>query len=121
MLHIKASIDKIKSLIKANACMKSCNETKPLYLQSYASRIGFSAALFQTRDGMTCPKDSTPDNTILCPIAFANKSLISAEHRYSNIEREVLGILHDLKKIHHYCFTRDVNVITYHKLLVAIL
>ena len=31
------------------------------------------------------------------PIAFASKCLTSAEYRYSNIEREVLGILHGLK------------------------
>ena len=32
----------------------------------------------------------------------------------------MLGILHSLEKFHHYCFTRDVNIITDHKLLVAI-
>ena len=61
-----------------------------------------------------------PDNTILCPIAFASKSLTGAEHRYSNIEREALGILHGLEKFHHYCFGREVIVITDHKPLVAI-
>ena len=54
------------------------------------------------------------------PIAFASKSLTSAEHRYSNIQREALGMLHGLEKFHHYCFARDVNVIKDHKPLVAI-
>ena len=58
--------------------------------------------------------------TTLQPIAFASKSLTSTEHRYSNLEREALGILHHLEKFHHYCFTRDVTVITDHKPLVAI-
>ena len=57
--------DKTKSLLKVNACMKFNNETKPLYLETDASGIGLNAALLQTRDGMKCPKDSTPDNTIL--------------------------------------------------------
>ena len=60
------------------------------------------------------------DNTILCPIAFASKCLTGAEHRYSNIERETLDILHGLEKFHHYCFGREVIVITDHKPLVAI-
>ena len=47
-----------------------------------------------------------------------HKSLASAECRYS-IEREALAILHGLEKFHHYCFARDVNVITDHKPLVA--
>ena len=54
----------------------------------------------------------TSDNSILRPITFANKSLSSAERRYSNIEREALGILHGLKKFHHYCFVREVSIIT---------
>ena len=65
-------------------------------------------------------KDMVPHNTILCPIAFASKSLTGADCRYSNIEREALGILHGLEKFHHYCFAREVHVITNHKLLVAI-
>ena len=60
-----------------------------------------------------------PDNTSLCPITFASKSLTGAEHRYSNIEREALGILHRLRMFYHYCFTREVHVITNHKPLVA--
>ena len=64
-------------------------------------------------------KDMVPDNTVLCPITFASKSLTGIRHRYSNIEMEALGILHGLKKFHHYCFSRDVHVITDHKLLEA--
>ena len=61
-----------------------------------------------------------PDNTILHPTAFASKTLTGAEHRYSNVEREALGILHGIKKFHHYCFASEVYIITNHKLLVAI-
>ena len=60
-----------------------------------------------------------PDNTILHPIAFASKSLMDAEHRYSNIERELLSILHGLEKFYHY-FVREVYVITDQKPLVSI-
>ena len=60
-------------------------------------------------------------NTTQHPIAFASKSLTGTEHRYSNIEREVLAILHGLEKFYHYCFAREVLIITDHKPLVAIL
>ena len=69
---------------------------------------------------MTCPKGSAPDNTIVWPITFVSKSLTSAEHRYTNIEREASGILHGLKKFYHYCFARDLRVITEYKPMVAI-
>ena len=112
--------DKTKSLVKADVCMKLYDETKPLYLETDASGIGLGAALLQTRDGTTCPNDIAPDNTILRPITFASKSLPSAEHRYSNIERIAFSILHGFKTCHHYCFARKVSIITDHKPLVAI-
>ena len=84
---------KAKLLIKSDMCMKFYN-TKPLYLETDASRVGLGAALLQTQEGTTCQKDMVPDNTILCPIGFASKSLMDAEYRYSNIERALLGILH---------------------------
>ena len=100
--------------------MKLYDETKPPYLETDASGIGHGASLLQTRDGMTCPKDIALDYTILRLIVFANKGLASAEQRYSNIKREALGILHGLKKFHHYCFAREVSIIINHKPLVAI-
>ena len=84
------------------------------------SGVGLGAALLQTRHGTSCPRDKAPDNSILRPIAFVGKSLSSTEKRYSHIERVALGILHGLEKFHHYCFAREVSIITDHTLLVAI-
>ena len=111
--------NKAKLLMKSDMCLKFYDDTKPLYLETDASRVGLGAALLQTHEGMTCQKDTVPNNTILHPITFASKSLTVAEHGYSNIEREALGILHGLKKFHHYCFARKVHVITSHKPLVS--
>ena len=112
--------NKAKLFIKSYMCMKVYDDTKHLYLQTDASRVGLGAALLQAWGGATCQKDTMPDNTILHPIAFASKSLTGTEWRYSNIEREALGILHGLKKFHHYCFTREVHIIMNHKPLVSI-
>ena len=112
---------KAKSLIKVEVCMKFYDDTKPLYLETDASGVYLGAALLQLPDNTTCQKDVAPNNTILHPIAFASKHLTGAEQRYSNIKREALGILHGLEKFHHYCFGREVCIITDHKLLVSIL
>ena len=101
--------------------MKFYNETLPLYLENNASGMGLGAALLQTRDGTKCPRDITLDSGIFRPIAFASESLTSMERRYSNIEREALGILHGLERFCHYYFAREVSIITDHKPLVAIL
>ena len=39
--------------------------TKPLYLETDASRIGLGAALLQFRDNTVWQKGMAPDNTIL--------------------------------------------------------
>ena len=97
--------DKVKSLIKADMCMKFCDDTKSLYLETDASRVGLGVALLEICKGTTCQKDVASDNAILCPTAFASKSLTGAEHRYTNIKREGPS---------------EVLIITDHKPLVAI-
>ena len=99
--------------------MKFYDVNKLLYLETDASGIGLRAALLQLRDDTSCQTHMAPDNRILCPIAFASKSLMGVECRYSNIEHEALGILHGLEKFHHYCFGREVLMITGHKPLVS--
>ena len=84
------------------------------------SVVGLGAALLQTRKNTSHHRDEALDNSILRPIAFTSKSPTEAEKRYSNIEREALGILHGLEKFHHYCFERDLSIITDHKPLIAI-
>ena len=100
-------------------CLKFYDDTKLLYLKTDASGICLRAALLQLRGNKTCQTHMAPDNTILCPIAFARKSLMGTEHRYCNIECEALGILRELDKFHHYCFGREVLIITDHKPLVC--
>ena len=68
---------------------------------------------------MNCGQDEVPNNTALCPIAFVSKSVSSAEQQCSNIELGALGILHSLEKFHHYCFAKEVNMITDQKQWVS--
>ena len=43
--------------------MKFYDDTRPLYLETDASRVGLSAALLQMHVGTACQKDIGPDNT----------------------------------------------------------
>ena len=92
----KALFNKAKLLIKVDMCMKFCDDTKRLHLETDASGVGLGVALLQMHEGTTCQKDIASNNTILGPITFASKSLTGTECRYSNIEKEALGILHGL-------------------------
>ena len=99
--------------------MKFYDDTTLLYLETDASGVGLGAALLQLCDNTTCQKGMAPDNAILCHITFPSKSLTVAECRYSNIKHEACGILCGLEKFHHYCFSREVLIITDHKPLIS--
>ena len=79
------------------------------------------AGLLQMQEAINCSHDQFPDNMALYPNAFASKSLSCREWEYSNIEREALGILHEPKKFHHYCFGKEVHATTDHRPLVAMI
>ena len=62
--------------------------------------------------------DEIPMN--LRPISHANKTLSSTESNYSNIERELLGLLFAVTHFKHFTCGRLVHVITDHKPLVSL-
>ena len=51
----------------------------------------------------------------LKPTAFASKSLSEAETRYSNIERELLGVVWAVEHFNHYTFANRIHIISDHK------
>ena len=54
------------------------------------------------------------------PVYFASKSLTETESRYSNIEREMLGVVFALTRLRKYTFGRHVTIITDHKPLESL-
>ena len=54
------------------------------------------------------------------PIEYRSKLLTETESCYSNIEREMLAIVHGLEKFHYYVYVRGVTVKTDHKPFEAI-
>jgi transposase InsO family protein len=101
--HTRAFAD-VKAEMTATQNLPFYDAAKPLTLQVDASLSGLGAALIQENG----------------PIAYASKSLSDAESRYSNIEREMLGIVFGLERFHHYVYGRHVLVETDHKPLEAI-
>ena len=59
-----------------------------------------------------------PNN--LRPVAYASKTLTSCESNYSNIERELLGVLISVLHFKHFTCGHKVHIITDHKPLVSL-
>ena len=109
-------------------CMKLNDAARPIYPKTNAFGISLEAGLLQVIDSMNCGYDEIPDYAILHPISFDWRSVCSMEWCYSNIKCEALKILYVwcwyfywLEKFQHYCFVRNVCIITDQKPLVAIL
>ena len=75
------------------------DHTKPLILQTNASKYGLGTALIQNN----------------MPIAFTSKTLTDVETRYANIERECLSVVLGLEKFHIYVYHRHITVQNNHK------
>ena len=120
MLRYQKMFDKAKAIIKEDVYMKFYDETKPLCIETEASKVVLGAALLQTGSNTNCHRDEAADNNPHRLTTFSSKSLTRAEDRYSNIESEALEILYGFEKFHHFCFAREVCSIMDHKPLIAI-
>ena len=56
----------------------------------------------------------------LRPVVYASKTLTSCESNYSNIERELLGVLFSVLHFKHFTYGCKVHIITDHKPLVSL-
>ena len=62
--EIPTLFHKAKALINEGACIKLCDETNPLYLETDESHIRLGAAILQIRNEMNCPQDKASHNSI---------------------------------------------------------
>ena len=94
----------LKSMITTEACLIYYDAKETLSLEVDASQKGLGVALVQNDK----------------PIAFGSKTLTECQSRYSNIEREMLAIVHGIQRYHTYLFGKPFIVVTDHKPLVTI-
>ena len=80
--------------------------------------VSLGARPLQVRNCINCGHDKVSDSATLHPVAFASSSQSSTEWHYSSIEWEAFGILYGLAKFHHYCFAKEVCIITDHKAFI---
>ena len=101
--HIGA-VEELKQILSSQPVLKFFDPTKPVKLQVDASKGGLGACLLQ--DGH--------------PVAYASRSLSSAEQNYAQIEKELTAVVFGCEKFHCYVYGSPIEVDSDHKPLVSI-
>ncbi|VDI45210.1 Hypothetical predicted protein [Mytilus galloprovincialis] len=98
------AFEKSKDIITRNPVLCVYDVSKPVTVSCDASQCGLGAMMIQ-------------DNT---PVAYTSRSLTDSESRYTNIERELLGVPFGLERFHDYTYGKHILVESDHKPLEII-
>ena len=116
------AFQKLKNAVCESTLLSYYDKSKPIFIEVDASGQGLGAVLLQGCVSNEELKQASQTDgkylkfrNILKPIAFASKSLSEAEQRYSNIERELLGVVWAIQHFNHYTFANKINIISDHK------
>lgn len=105
----QTAFDKVKDLLMSAKVLVHYNSTYPVYLNTDSSSYGVGAVI----------SHEMPDGSQR-PIAYASRTLSSAEKKYPQHEKEALSIIFGLKKFNQYLYGRHFHLVTDSKPLVSI-
>jgi hypothetical protein len=99
----------VKDQLRSGQVLTHFDDQLPLVLACNASPYGVGAVL----------SHRMPDGSER-PVGFASRTLTTAEKNYSQLDKEALGIVFGVKKVHQYLFGRRFEIKTDHKPLTHI-
>ena len=110
---------KLKSAIVKDMTLKYFDANLPIYVETDASKEGIGVVLMQPNPNIqNMSKTTVPNN--LRYVYYASKTLTATESNYSNIEREMLGMVFSVLHFKHFTYGQQVTVITDHKPLITL-
>ena len=104
------AFEKAKSLLASAGTLSHYDPSSPLVLTCDASAHGIGAVLAHVQ----------PDG-VERPVAFASRTLNSAERNYSQVEKEALACVFGVTKFHMYLYGLTFKLVTDHRPLLRLL
>lgn len=104
------SFETLRRMVASNACMASYNPELPTLVSADANPFGLGAVLLQVQQ--------TGERRA---VAFASRALTTAEQRYSQIEKEALGVSWAIERFEEFLRGLSFVVVTDHQPLVRLL
>ena len=97
----------LKNAISTEPVLQYYDPNCPIRLSSNASKDGLGAVILQLHDKWT-------------PVAYASRAMTSAETRYAQIEKELLGIVFACERFHQFIYGAALEAETDHKPLISL-
>lgn len=94
------TLTKVKKLLVSDRVLVHYDAKKPISLACDASPVGVGCVLSHIINGVERP------------IAYASRSLTTAERNYCQLEREGLAVIFGLVKFHKYIYGRAFTIVT---------
>ena len=96
---------RVKQLLQSTPVLQFFDRDKPVKLSVDASSFGLGGVLLQNNK----------------PVAYTSATLTDAQTRYSQIEKELLAVVHACEHFHYYVYGMDIVIETDHKPLLGLI
>ena len=111
--------NRLKTAMCKDVTLKYFDSSLPIYIECNASKKGIGMVMLQPDSTIeNTSKSDVPNN--LHPVFYVSKTLTDTESNYSNIEREMLGVVFSILHFKHFTFGHKVHIITDHKPLITL-
>ena len=113
------AFNKLKTAMCKDITLKYFDSSLPLYIECDASKKGIGVVMLQPDSAIENTSNSNVPNN-LCPVFYASKTLTDTESTYSNIEREMVGVVFSILHFKHLTYGLKVHIIADHKPLITL-